>query len=864
MSHSSPQPPQWPLRLIRRYGNPELVEEIQGDLYESFIDRVNHRGVAYARWRYVWEALAFLRPGSQAHLRVHHPPASRGELFWTYTLLSARYLLNHKAFLLINVLGLALGIATCLAIMHYVRFELGYDTSHVHAQRIYRVSTAIHSDGSEEQVAPTVYGLAPALQANYEEVEAAVRLVPTTAIIKQKDGTLASEDYFFLADPEIFQVFTHPMLAGDPARALQRPNSVVLSQSMAKKYLGNAPPASLIGSDLVIDGQTYQLTGIIEDVPKNSDLRFDALLSWEYNPDEWLELGSFTYLLLKPDVQPEAFAQKLADFDQQIVAPRVVQDWGTSTITVRHQLYPLTDLHYTTHLLGDTEEKGNKNYVYIFSFIAIIILIVAGVNYVNLFIAQATRRNVEVGVAKAMGASQWQLGRQYISECFIISLLALVLALAIVLLAGQTFANLLGTPIVWQTLVQSDTLGILLSLVLLISILAGSYPALVLASSRAVVALKGPSFLHRSRGKLRKVFIAFQFTVAISLVAGALIVREQVFYMRHKDLGFQQQETAAVSIPYDTDGSQKALAFKQQLQQDSRVDGVTIGSRPDGLWSWSSVSITAQGQTKTVAANGINVDEDYLRVLKLPLIAGQNFIPSRSQQIIVNEAFVKQAGWDDPVGQEVVFSETDKKEVIGVVKDFHFAPLHEPIEPLILFYDTSVGINLIVAIAPSDLEAIETVWPNFFPNAPFEFEFLDQALDHRYRTEQRLLTLFNYFSGLSIFVACLGLLGLTAFTVQQKTKEIGIRKVLGANRRTIMYLLSREFAVLLLIAAAVATPVAWLAMRYWLQDFAYRTTIEVPVFLWAIGSVALLALITLSYHTLKAAATNPTDSLRYE
>ncbi|MGB3589999.1 MAG: FtsX-like permease family protein, partial [Tunicatimonas sp.] len=444
------------------------------------------------------------------------------------------------------------------------------------------------------------------------------------------------------------------------------------------------------------------------------------------------------------------------------------------------------------------------------------------------------------------------------------TLLALVLASAIVLLVGQVFTNLLGTPIVWETLLQRDTLGLLLGLVLLISVLAGSYPALVLASSRAVVALKGPSFLHRSRGRLRKVFIAFQFTVAISLVAGALVVREQVFYMRHKDLGFQQKEIAAVTIPYNADGSQKASTFKQQLQQDSRVGGVAIGSRPDGLWSWSSVSITAQGQDKTMAANGINVDEDYIQVLKLSLVAGKNFTPSQSQQIMVNEAFVKQAGWHDPVGQEVVFSETDTKQVAGVVKDFHFAPLHEPIEPLILFYDISAGINLLVNIAPSDLDAIKAIWPNFFPNAPLDFEVLDQALDHRYRTEQRLLTLFNYFSGLSIFVACLGLLGLTAFTVQQKTKEIGIRKVLGANRKAIMYLLSREFAVLLLIAASVATPVAWLAMQYWLQDFAYRTTIGAPIFLWAIGSVALLALITLSYHTLKAAATNPTDSLRYE
>ncbi len=864
MKHPSPQPPRWALRLLQWYCNPELLEEIQGDLYEAYTDRIERQGLGYARWQYAWDVLKFIQPFTLESRNTHIFPASRVERLKNYSHLALRYLLKHKGFFALNVLGLAIGIAACLIIVHHIRFELGYDTHHQYADRIYRVSATLHSPDAEDPLAPSSYGIAPALQEQFPEVEAAARLVPTMATVQGEDGTLFNENYFYQADPEVFRIFTYPMLAGDPEKALVAPHSVVLSQTTAKKYFRETDWSSLIGTSLVINDQVHQLTGIIEDQPQNSDLRLDALLSWEYNPDEWLEVGAFTFVLLKDFPSAALLQNKLAAFDESQVNPRVAEAWGTEDVTLSHQLYPLTELHYTTHLMGDTEEKGNKTYVYVFSLAALCILIVAAINYVNLFMAQAGRRSVEVGVCQVMGASQGQLWRQYMSECLMTTLTAITVAVGLVVLIGQHIAELLGEPVTWRVLTQADSLLILLSMLVLVSLLAGSYPALALASLSPVRALKGGNLLHQHRGRLRKALMVLQFTVAISIVAGTLVVRDQITYMRHKDLGFQQEQVLAITIPDDTAARQKVPLLKHTLRQDTRITQATMGSRPDALWFITTFSVTVDGQPQQLSATGIPVDEDYLEALQIPLVAGRDFTPSGTDQIIVNEAFVKKVGWKDPVGQTVAFSDNERKEVVGVVRDFHYAPLHEKIKPFILSYDTSTPINLLVRVAPQDLDVIRAAWPAIFPNAPLEFEFLDQTFERKYQTERRMLTLFNYFSGLSLFVACLGLLGLTATIVQQKTKEIGIRKVLGAGRVAIMYLLSREFGMLLLLAALIATPLAYVAMRYWLQNFAYQVSIGALVFLLAAGGVALLALVTLSYHTLKAASTNPVDSLRHE
>ena len=410
-----------------------------------------------------------------------------------------------------------------------------------------------------------------------------------------------------------------PLLAGDPATALAAPHSIILSQTMAKKYFGSADAPSLIGSSLVVNHQVYQLTGIIRDVPRNSDLRFDALMSWQYDPDEWLELNSLTYLLLSDTESIEALRAKLPAFDKSQVNPRIVKEWGTQDLAVSHHLYSLTELHYTTHLLDDTEEKGDKTYLYIFSLAALCILIVACINYVNLFIAQAGRRNVEVGVCQALGANKWQLWRQYMGECFITTLLAIVFALGLVLVAGHYFAELLGERISWQTLTQSSSWYAMLGTLLAVSLLAGSYPAFTLSSLHPVNALKGGNLLPRRRGRLRKGLIVLQFTVAMSMIAGTLVVRDQVTYLRHKDLGFRQEQMLSIGIPDDTAARQKTPLLKHALLQDTRITQATVGNSPDALWSMSAFSVTAHGQTRQLSATGINVDEDYLDVLKNPL-----------------------------------------------------------------------------------------------------------------------------------------------------------------------------------------------------------------------------------------------------
>ena len=864
MKSTSPLPPRWALRLLQWYCNPELLEEIQGDLYEAFADRTAQRGLHYARILYIRDVLAFIRPFARESRNTPAFPASRLELMRKYSYLSVRYLLRHRGFFALNVLGLAIGIASCLAIIHYVRFELGYDRFHQHADRIYRVSATLHSPESDDPLAPTFYGVGPTLQEEFPEVVAATRFVPTMAVVEDQQGVLFNEDYFFQADANVFQLFTYPLLAGDPTNALVVPHSVVLTQTTARKYFGHTDVSSLIGTSLTINRQVHQITGIMQDVPQNSDLRFDALLSWQYDPDEWLELNSYTYLLLQDSESVRTLPKKLSMFDQYQVTSRLAEVWGADDITVSHQLYPLTELHYTTHLLDDTEEKGDQTYVYIFLLAALGILFVAGINYVNLFVAQAGRRTVEVGVCQAMGAGRGQLRRQYLSECLITTLFAIIVAVGLVWLIGPHVGELLGEPITGQTLTHPHTLYILLGILLLISLLAGSYPAWVLSSLPPAKALKGGTLLQHRRGRLRKALIVLQFTVAISMVAGTLIVRDQVIYMQRKDLGFQQEQILSITIPDDTAVRQKTPLLKHALQQDTRVVKVATGSRPDALWSLSTFSVTAHGKTHPMSATGIPVDEDYLDVLDITLAAGRNFTPTGAHQVMVNEAFVRHVGWDDPVGEQIAFSDTEIKEIVGVVQDFHYAPLHQRIEPFILFYDTSTPINLLLKVAPKDLEAVQALWPNFFPDFPLVYEFLDEAFDRKYRTERRMLTLFNYFSALSIFVACIGLLGLTATVAQQKTKEIGIRKVLGAGKAAILYLLSREFGGLLLLAGLVATPVAYVAMYFWLQNFAYRTGITLQVFLLAGGGVGILALLTLSYHTLRAAATNPVDTLRHE
>ena len=862
---SEHQPPAWATRFLHWYCNPELWEEVEGDLQEAFQDRIATQGIIQAKFYYAWDVLRFYRTFTRESRKIYYPKAHSIDMLFTYLKVSSRYLWKHKSFLLINLLGLAISIAACLLILQYITFELDYDSFHTKSDRIYRVSTTLKSADSEDLLAPTIDGLAPTLKENYPDIEAAVRFIPTMATIQDKTGAPFNENYIFKADPEVFQVFDYLMLAGDPATALKSPQSVVLNETLVKKYFGSTPYETLIGQSLTINQKSYQLTGIIQDLPENSDLQFDGLLSWQFKPEDWLEVDSYTFLLFRDTQAAQQFEKKLADFDNKQVNPRVQQEWADVDIQLTHHLQPLTSLHYTDNLLGDTEHKGNKMYVYIFSLIALFILIIACINYVNFSIAQASRRNIEVGIRKTIGARRFQLWLQYMGESLIITLAGGLLAILLVVLAGQYFGEVMGEKITLTSLLQSASLYTVLGIILLISLLAGSYPAFFLSSFQPVKALKGANLLNMQKGTLRKSLLVIQFTVAVSMVIGTCVVRSQVYYLKNKDLGFRQEKVVSFTIPDDDQARQKMPALRHALMEHKQVRQVAFGSRPDALWSLSALSVKVRGETKKMSVSGLNVDENYVDLLDMKLVQGHNFLPThKDDQIIVNEAFVKEVGWDDPVGQEVSFSDTDIKTVAGVVKDFHYATLHKKIEPLILFYHPDPQVTALVGLAPKDLDILRTTWQSILPGYPLDFEFLDDAFQRKYQTEIRMLTLFNAFSGLSIFIACLGLLGLISFVVRQRTKEIGIRKVLGAGKVEIVSLVSKEFILILLIACVIAMPLAYEALDWWLQTFAYRVPISASLFIISAFAILLLAVITLSYHALKATRQNPVDSLRYE
>jgi putative ABC transport system permease protein len=781
-----------------------------------------------------------------------------------YLTVALRSLRQHRAFVLLNVLGLAVGIACALVIGLFVRGELAYDRFHANADRVARVT--LETPEGNVVVTPTVVG--PMLAREFPEVEATARLYDLGGfrpLVVRRGETVHQEADFFYADSTVFRVFSFPLAVGDPATALTRPNVVVLSESAARRYF---PDGDAFGRTLTVNDEPYEVTGVMRDLPAESHVQFDFLASFvstHWAEEEMWDSANFlTYVLFRDAASMAAFAPKL---DARVNQAQEAGDFAPMLDLV---LEPLRTIHL--------DIEGRWRYVVLFAAIAALILLVACVNYMNLATARATARAKEVGVRKVTGAFRGQLIAQFYGEAALLTLVSLGLGvvLAVALLPALRAAT--GAPLPLDFGDPLVPLGLLVVGVA-VTVVSGSYPALLLSSFRPVQVLKGQARSGRGAARFRKTLVVFQFAVTVFLLVGAAVVYRQLRYVQTKDLGFHGEQVVALPIG-DRQTREMLPALERTLLDLPGVMHVTpINSVPGEQragYALSSDGIEVP-EGDFFLIGGVSTGRDVVATLGLELVAGtafdvpDSYAPDSGRYVyLVNEALLRATGWsaEEAVGRRMTVSGDSRwGTLVGVFRDYHFLPLHEEIQPLALFIDDDVN-ELLVRLAPGDvgdaLLAVEATWRRMVPHRPFEYRFLDEAFAAAYARERQLGRLVGGFAGLAVFIACLGLFGLAAYAAERRTKEIGVRKVLGASARDIVLLLSREFVLLVVLGALVAAPFAYWAAARWLEGFAYRASLGPDVFVVA-GAVALLiALLTVSAQALRAASADPVKALRYE
>jgi putative ABC transport system permease protein len=769
-------------------------------------------------------------------------------------------------------MGLAVGMAACFLIFLYITFETSYDNFHSKEDRIYRVVSDVKTPTETINTGLTTSPVAINMKRDFPEVEDAVRLTKIAMLVR-KGEVKFEEQKSVLADSTLFNVFDFPLIKGDKNSALKGPMSIVLSETTAKKYFGNTNP---MGQQVQLTGDAINatVTGVMKDLPKNSQIEAEMFISlsskqvFPYNmsDSEWTNHNHYTYLLLKPNANAKALEAKFdafQEFHHGADAKRLqMQDYLS--------LEPLGDVYLKSKRDGFV--TGNINNVYIFSAIAVFILLIACVNFINLTTARSAERAKEVGIRKVVGALRFQLARQFISESIVICFIAFLLSVALAWIALPLFNQLAGKEISNSIFSNPFHVISLFLLSFFIGLMAGFYPSLVLSSFKPVSVLKG-RFSTGTRGLiLRKSLVVFQFTISIILIAGTIIVYRQLNYMRSQSLGFSKEHTVVIN----TNSDKNKDAFKQSLSAIPGVISSTLSSHIPGGGSNGAYSQleNKNGEMQKSNVDLYFVDFNYIRQYDLKLAAGRGFskdFPTDSTQaMVINEAASKILGYNTP--QEAIgrrFEQWGKKgQIIGVLKNFHYKSLQQDMSPLVMRYEPwglpLVSIKLSSNNLPATLKAIGSKWNEAIPNRPFDYYFLDEFFDRQYRAEDHFGNLFFNFAVLAIFISCLGLLGLSSYSTMQRTKEIGIRKVLGANVAGIVNLLSIDFIKLMLIALVIAAPIAWFGMNKWLQEFAYRIGISWWVFLMAGITAIFIALVTISFQAIKAAIANPVKSLRTE
>ncbi len=781
---------------------------------------------------------------------------------------AVRHIIKHLGYSILNILGLTLGFTSALFLIIYVSDEISYDRYHEKADRIYRVSSKITEPDDQFTWIVAQIPFGPQVVQDYPEVQSFVRFINMPRALYKYEDKEFNEENFYYVDSTLFDIFTYKVLKGEVKSALVDPDKIILTEKVAARYFGNTDP---IGKTLTTGSSTFEVTGIIKDVPANSHFRFDAIASRNNLPKQlgsWGNFGVYTYLLLPKDFDVQAFETKMQAMYDAYMKPI----FEAMHITVEYILEPITRIHLYSTNAGEPEPTGSITYVYIFAIVALFLIIIAAMNYMNLATARSARRAREVGLRKVVGSRRGPLVLQFLSESLFFTIISLVLSIILLavllpkfnLLAGKSFdLHIVNSPVVLLTL-----LGVILA----VGILGGSYPAFFLSRFSPVTVLKGEITQGSAGSLFRKILVVVQFAISITMIICTLVVFRQLNYLKTMDQGFDQKNV--ITLQLNQGMGQKYPVLKSALLESPNIAYVTSTNTPVGEGSGKVIFNveTDEGMVQ----RGVNfavVDHDFIDALGIKIAEGRDFredMPSDTLTgVVVNETFVKRMGWQEPIGKRVELGDENaiRARVIGVMKDYHQTGMYNEIESLLLIY-RSLNDNIYVKLRGNDIRQtisyMETVWKEVYPDQPFTYTFLSERFNRQFEADEKRGFIFTLFTILAILIACLGLFGLASYMVEQRTREVGIRKVFGADEATILRLIIKDFLILVATGIVIAIPVAYYFMSNWLENYVYRTTIGAGLLFTAALMTIVITLLTISYKAYQASVMNPANSIRTE
>lgn len=883
---SSVNPPKWVRKFLELFLDPKTLESGLGDLEEKFQRSLKSNISPWkAKTLYAMEGLGFMKMAGRK--KTAHNPSNTFGMYKSYFIIAWRNILKSKGYTAINILGLSIGITACILIALYVQFELSFDRFNLKTDRIYRVNNEIKFGDNHLDLAVTNAIFGETALHDFSQIEQYTRLIWYGGVLVKKDDENIRESNVARADASLFEVFTLPMISGNPKTALSEPNSIVITESIARKYFGATDVA---GQMLVINNvENRKVTGVIKDIPKNCHFQFNMFLPMVENEqsreNNWAGNQNWaTYLLLKPGTNADALTSELKKMLDRNLGPQLktlvnktLEEFNSQGNYFKVSLTPLADIHLHSDRIGELYGNGDVRYVYIFSAVGIFILLIACINFMNLATARSAKRAREVGVRKVLGSLRKSLVNQFLSEALLTTALAMILAYGFAWLSLPYFVELTEKGIDKNILSSVEVLAAMAALVIVIGLLTGTYPAFYLSSFQPASVLKGSKGTRFKKSLFRNTLVVFQFSASVVLITGTIIIYTQLNYIRSKDIGYSRDQVLIIN---NTEALGKNIQpFKNELLQLAGVQKASVSGFLPVNYNRNSDSFFSSPALDTKDAISMqiwSIDESYIPTMEMKIVEGRNFseaVATDSMGLIVNEAAARFFGNKDILNKRLYrFDDLQTKtvnvyHVVGVVKDFNFSSLREHVKPLAFSYgynDAGISVKIKTDAVQEILSEVKKKWQAMSSGLPLEYSFMDDDFNRHYLGDKKIGELFTIFAALAIFIACLGLFGLATFVAEQRTKEIGIRKVMGANVPGITALLSRDFIRLVIIAILIATPLAYYLMSMWLQAFAYRIDIQWWVFMVTGAVVILIALFTVSFQAIKAAMMNPVNSLRSE